>query len=159
MSKWAAVISFRWKIMEILTVQNLGLLATFILGYFVYWLAYGRFRRSKGFAGPPIQAFYGNYEDFKRHSFQLHLLVDEYYKKYGKLFSFFHYNSEVKVVSDPKVINEITVKKFGNFSKRQVSVMWIIANRSSHPEVFCQKVFLKILNFTGKQLPKACNFI
>ena len=138
--------------MEVLTAQNLVLLATFILGYFVYWLAYGRLRRSKGFVGPPVQAFYGNYEDFKRHSFQLHLLVDEYYKKYGKLFSFFHYNNEVKVVSDPKIINKITIKKFGNFSKRQVSEIWIIANRSSHLEVFCQKGVLKNLSkFTGRQ--------
>lgn len=90
------------------------------LGYFVYWLAYGRFRRSDGLNGPTVQPFLGNYGDFKRHGLQLHLMLDEYYKtNYGKIFSFFHQNREMKVVSDGKLINEILVKKFENFSKRE----------------------------------------
>ena len=96
-----------------------------ILFYLLYWITFGRFQRSKQFSGPAIVPFVGHYKDLKRHNFQLHLMIDEYYKKFGKLFSFHYQNTELKVVSDSKMVQEILVKRFDKFCNRKVSIIYI----------------------------------
>ena len=109
--------------MEFLIILGNGYLigAVLILFYLLYWITFGRFKRSKHFSGPAIVPFLGHYKDLKRQNFQLHLIIDEYYKKFGKLFSFHYQNAELKVVSDSKMIHQILVKRFVKFCHRKVS--------------------------------------
>ena len=110
--------------MEFLIILGNGYLlgGVIILFYILYWIMFGRFQRSsRQFDGPAIVPLLGHYKDLQRHNFQLHLLIDEYYNKFGKLFSFHHQNTELKVVSESKMIHEILVKRFDKFCNRKVS--------------------------------------
>jgi len=93
------------------------------LGVFIYWLAYGRFKRSKNISGPSITPFFGHYNEFKQLNYQLHLLIDKYYKESDeKVFSFFHYNKEVFVLKDNELIQQIFLKQADHFQNRQFFV-------------------------------------
>ena len=119
--------------MEFLIILGNGYLVggVMILCYLLYWIIFGRFQRSKQFCGPAIVPLLGHYNDLKRHNFQLHLIIDEYYQKFGKLFSFHYQNTEVKVVSDNKIIHEILIKRFDQFGNRKVSSRNVIRILSS----------------------------
>ena len=115
--------------MEFLIILGNGyLVGGFIMLFYVlYWIIFGRFQRSRQFDGPAIVPLFGHYKDLQRHNFQLHLMIDEYYHKFGKLLSFHYQNTELKVVSESKMIHEILIKRFDKFCNRKVSkVSWIL---------------------------------
>ena len=72
--------------------------------------------------GPKPLPLLGNTIDVLRHKGQFYLLIDEYYKKYGKVFTtrFFGPNPNL-VVGDPEMLKDIFVKEFDSFSDRPVS--------------------------------------
>lgn len=73
--------------------------------------------------GPTPLPFVGNLLDLIKHKGQLHLHMDEYYKKYGRLFTMFMFFKRPSIViSDPEMIKEIYVKEFQSFHDRPVSI-------------------------------------
>ena len=52
----------------------------------------------------------------------MHLQIDDYYKKYGDVFSMFILgNMSSIVVSDPDLLRDLFVKDFASFADRPVS--------------------------------------
>lgn len=75
-------------------------------------------------------------------------MIDEYYNKFGKLFFFYYQNTELKVISDGKIIHEILVKRFDKwywsnvFCNRKVSSGDVLEPRQAFMKVY----FAKIIN-------------
>ena len=89
---------------------------------FIYWFGYGRFQHFKKdrLKGPIPTPFLGNILDFAQCKWQLHLMVDNYYKKYGGVFGMYINSSPTVVVSDPDMVKQVLVKDFAKFHDRQV---------------------------------------
>ena len=72
--------------------------------------------------GPNYVPFLGNILDTIRHKNQLHLQVDEYYRKYGNVFKMYFFGpTPCLVVGDPEMLKDIFVREFDSFSDRPVS--------------------------------------
>lgn len=72
--------------------------------------------------GPTALPFIGNLLDAVRHKGQMHLQIDEYYKRYGDVFGMFLLGSlPTLVISDLDMVKEVFVKKFQAFRDRPVS--------------------------------------
>ena len=69
-------------------------------------------------------------------------MIDEYYNKFGKLFFFYYQNTELKVISDDKIIHEILIKRFDKFCNRKVSSGDVLESRQAFMKVY----FAKIIN-------------
>ena len=89
---------------------------------FIYWYGFGRFQHFKedGLRGPKPAPFVGNLLDLYRSKWQLHLMLDSYYKKYGRVFGMYLNSRPTVVVSDPDTVKQILVKDFAKFHDRQV---------------------------------------
>ena len=89
---------------------------------FIYWYGYGRYQhfRKDGLKGPKPAPFLGSTLDLARSKWQLHLMLDVYYKKYGRVFGVYLNSSPAVVVSDPDMVKQILVKDFSKFHDRQV---------------------------------------
>ena len=60
--------------------------------------------------------------DAVRHKGQMHLQIDEYYKRYGDVFGMYLLGSlPTLVISDLDMVKEVFVKKFHAFRDRPVS--------------------------------------
>ncbi|XP_057301228.1 cytochrome P450 3A8-like isoform X1 [Hydractinia symbiolongicarpus] len=94
------------------------LIAIPIVLYILYWLAYGRFKSTK-YVGPGIVPFLGNYWDLRQSGFNLHTLLEFYYKKYGKVYDFHYQGEPVTVVGEESIAKEILGKKFQHFQNRK----------------------------------------
>lgn len=72
--------------------------------------------------GPKPLPFIGNAFDMIKTKGQLHLQFDDYYTKYGRLFTVCILSSKPSiVVSDLEMLKEIFVKEFQSFHDRPVS--------------------------------------
>lgn len=72
--------------------------------------------------GPSYVPFLGNILDTIRHKNQLHLQVDEYYRKYGNVFKMYFFGpTPCLVVGDPEMLKDIFVREFDSFTDRPVS--------------------------------------
>ena len=72
--------------------------------------------------GPTALPFIGNMLDAVRHKGQMHLQIDEYYKRYGDVFGMYLLGSlPTLVISDLDMVKEVFVKKFQAFRDRPVS--------------------------------------
>lgn len=72
--------------------------------------------------GPTPLPLIGHLVDIMKHKGQIHLQVDEYYKKYGQVYSMLIFGSiPCIVISDPEMIKEILVKESASFYDRPVS--------------------------------------
>ena len=74
--------------------------------------------------GPTPLPLLGNIVDMIRHRGQMHLQMDEYYRKYGKLFTVTFIGRIPNLgVADPEMLKDIFVKEFDCFSERPVSYL------------------------------------
>ena len=72
--------------------------------------------------GPTALPFIGNMFDLIRHKGQLHLQIDEYYKKYGDVFGVYLLGSlPTLAVSDLDMVKQVFVKDFQAFHDRPVN--------------------------------------
>ena len=126
------------------------LVAAPILTYILYWLAYGRFSSTTNLSGPQITLFLGNFPDLRRNKFQLHLVLEEYFQKYGNIFGFNYQGEETKVIADEEIIKQIFGKQFKKFHNRKVTLFEIKVNNPcggeafdyTKPEIYAQKSLL-----------------
>ena len=89
----------------------------------IYWFGYGRFQHFKkdGLIGPEPEFFFGSTLALAKSKFQVHSLIDSYYKKYGKVFGFYFNSRPTVVIGDPDMVKQILVKDFAKFHDREVS--------------------------------------
>ena len=74
--------------------------------------------------GPTPLPLLGNIVDMIRHRGQMHLQMDEYYRKYGKVFTVTFIGRIPNLgVADPEMLKDIFVKEFDCFSERPVSYL------------------------------------
>lgn len=72
--------------------------------------------------GPTPLPLIGHLVDIIKHKGQIHLQMDEYYKKYGQIYSMLIFGSiPCIVIGDPEMIKEILVKESASFYDRPVS--------------------------------------
>ena len=82
----------------------------------------------KNVPGPTPWPFVGHLLDTLRHKMQIHLQMDEYYKKYGRLYKMYLFGKvPCLVVGDPEMVKDILVKEFDSFSDRPVSCLIYVA--------------------------------
>lgn len=76
--------------------------------------------------GPSQSLITGDLKDFRRHGYQLHLLLDEYVKSFGDCFTFSHQGNQLVVVTDKELIQKILVKEHESFENRKffISMPW-----------------------------------
>ena len=73
--------------------------------------------------GPTPLPLVGLLPDVLRHKGQMHLQIDEYYQKYGKVYQAAIFGRiPCLVVADPEMLKDIFVKEFDCFSDRPVSL-------------------------------------
>ena len=92
----------------------------------VYYLGIAPYQALKAVypTGPTPLPIIGHLLDTLKHKGKIHLQMDEYYKKYGHVFSMFIFgNTPSIVISDPEMIKDIFVKEFGSFADRPVSTV------------------------------------
>lgn len=108
--------------------------------------------------GPTALPFIGNMLDAVRHKGQMHLQIDEYYKRYGDVFGMYLLGSlPTLVISDLDMVKEVFVKKFQAFRDRPdlLDVMLLAAQDPTLPdskkmtvdEVLAQSVIFLIAGY------------
>ena len=79
--------------------------------------------------GPTPWPIVGLLPDVLRYKGQMHLQIDEYYRKYGKVFQATIFGRIPSlVVADPEMLKDIFVKEFDSFSERPVSFISVCNN-------------------------------
>ena len=97
-------------------------LATLIIPI-IYWLGTGRYSvlKSLNLPGPKPLPFVGHLFDLAKYKYNYHLMIDTYYKDFGRVFGMYLQSTPTIVVSDPEMIKQILVKDFAKFHDRQAS--------------------------------------
>ena len=96
---------------------------------FIYWCGYGRFQHFKkdGLKGPKPSLFIGNTPELARNNWQLHLMLENLCRKYGRVFGMYLGSAPAVIVTDPDMVKQILVKDFHKFHDRQVSKVSFIS--------------------------------
>ena len=98
------------------------LIASSILLIYLYFIVPYRTLKAVYPKGPTPLPFIGHSLDAIKHKGSMHLQIDDYYKKYGDVFSMFILgNMSSIVVSDPDLLRDLFVKDFASFADRPVS--------------------------------------
>lgn len=98
------------------------LIASSILLVYLYFIVPYRTLKAVYPKGPTPLPFIGHSLDAIKHRGSMHLQIDEYYKKYGDVFSMFILgNMSSIIVSDPDLLRDLFVKDFASFADRPVS--------------------------------------
>ena len=71
--------------------------------------------------GPKPWPFLGGMPDAIKFKGQMHLLIDHYYKEYGRQFPFSFFGMCTLNVADPEMVRQVLVKDFDSFHDRVVS--------------------------------------
>ena len=106
------------------------LIASAIL-LFVYICAFYRTVKTwyVGVPGPTPWPIVGLLPDVLRHKGEMHLQIDDYYRKYGNVYQAPIFGRIPSlVVADPEMLKDIFVKEFDCFSDRPVSYTAIARN-------------------------------
>ena len=109
--------------LQVLCQWQTILIASAIL-LFVYICAFYRTVKTwyGDIPGPTPLPLVGLLPDVLRHKGQMHLQIDEYYQKYGKVYQASIFGRiPCLVVADPEMLRDIFVKEFDCFSDRPVS--------------------------------------
>lgn len=105
--------------------QTILIASAILLVVYVLWGVIGCQSGSTRYGdvpGPRPLPLLGNTIDLLRHKGQIYVLIDEYYKKYGKVFTMRSFGPHPNlVVGDPEMLKDIFVKEFDSFSDRPVS--------------------------------------
>ncbi|XP_031552096.1 cytochrome P450 3A2-like [Actinia tenebrosa] len=108
-----------------LTANWFAISLTVCISFILYIWGIAPFRRSRVLAlvgdlpGPAPLPFLGNLLDLIKLKGQTHLYIDEYYKKYGRLFTMFLFTKRPSLfIGDPEMTKEILVKEFQSFHDR-----------------------------------------
>ena len=79
--------------------------------------------------GPTPWPIVGLLPDVLRHKGQMHLQIDDYYRKYGNVYQATIFGRIPSlVVADPEMLKDIFVKEFDCFSDRPVSFTYVCNN-------------------------------
>lgn len=110
-----------------LTANWFSITLTVCISFILYIWGIAPFRRSRvleavgDLPGPTPLPFFGNLLDLIKLKGQIHLYIDGYYKKYGRLFTMFFLTKRPSlVISDPEMTKDILVKEFQSFHDRPV---------------------------------------
>ena len=68
--------------------------------------------------GPPPVLFFGNFLDVFK-SRRLSLNIQQWTKKYGRIFGYYEGHTPILVISDPDILQDIFIKSFSNFHSRR----------------------------------------
>ncbi|KXJ25668.1 cytochrome P450 3A24 [Exaiptasia diaphana] len=116
------------SVLSLLSTHWVGTLVICLVILFCYW-GIAPYRRSAIVAqvgdlpGPPPLPFFGNSLDLFRYKGQMHLQFDDYYKKYGRLYTTFLASRKPSIViSDLGMVKELMVKEFQSFHDRPSAV-------------------------------------
>ena len=104
--------------------QTIVIALSILLILYFYCITPYQSLRSCHHNGPTPLPFFGHLHDTIRHKGKFYLQMDEYYKKYGSIFSMVMFSSKpCLVISDPEMIKDIFIKEFDSFSDRPVSLL------------------------------------
>ncbi|KAL9988756.1 hypothetical protein ACROYT_G003239 [Oculina patagonica] len=99
--------------------QTILIASVILLAVYYYGIVPYQALRAACPTGPTPLPLIGHLHDTIKHKGKIHLQIDEYYKKYGHVFSMFMFGSKpCIVISDPEMIKDILVKEFTSFSDR-----------------------------------------
>ena len=88
--------------------------------------------------GPKPWPFLGGLPDGMKFKGQLHLQIDHYYKKYGRVFCSSFLGTPTLLTGDPEMVKQILVKDFDSFYDRVVSIggvgIWKTVAERARPE-------------------------
>ena len=113
-------IAVKWFLEIISNTWITALIFCFALLCIHYIWAFGGIHRH-GLSGPTPIPFFGNSLSLFLDRGEMHLTMDSYVKKYGKVFGMYFLRDPAIVVSDPVMLKEIYVKEFNKFRNRAVS--------------------------------------
>ena len=102
----------------------IGLSTTIILFvslfYYYHVSSFGMIKRL-GLPGPTPLPVFGNALSLFLDRGEMHKIMDNYIKTYGKVFGMYFLRDPAIVVAEPKLLKEIYVKQFSSFHDRAVS--------------------------------------
>ena len=102
--------------------QTFLIASVVLLAVYFYGIAPYQALRAVYPIGPTPLPLIGHLHDTVKHKGKIHAQIDEYYKKYGHVFTMFIFgNTPCLVISDPEMIKDMLVKEFSSFADRPVS--------------------------------------
>ena len=105
--------------MFVLTGILLAILLILIVGYLWYIRSFYEFFSKLNTPGPPPVLFFGNLLDVFKDR-RLSLNIQQWTKKYGRIFGYYEGHTPILVISDPDILQDIFIKSFSNFHSRRL---------------------------------------
>lgn len=142
--KFFSNMAFFNSVLIFLTANWFAISLAVCISFILYVWGIAPFRRSRVLAvvgdlpGPSPLPFLGNLLDLIKLKGQIHLHIDGYYKKYGRLFTMFLLTKRPSlIIGDPEMTKEILVKEFQSFHDRPVrkTLIYHILNFNYSKEV------------------------
>ena len=104
--------------------QTILIASVILLAVYFHGIAPYRMLRAVYHKGPTPLPLIGHLVDIMKHKGQIHLQMDEYYQKYGQVYSMLFFGGiPCIVIGDPEMIKDILVKESASFYDRPVSKM------------------------------------
>lgn len=105
--------------MFLLTGILLAILLVLIVAYLWYIRSFYEFFSKLGIPGPKPVLFFGNLLDVFKDR-RLSLNIQQWTKKYGRIFGYYEGHTPILVISDPDVLQDIFIKSFSKFHSRRL---------------------------------------